>query len=106
MPLLVADTRHDFERAVRDILSTESHVDDVGSWLWRGIEDVEGTVLVLNDLCLHLGPVRRDDDAGDLPFPCTFCVHHEAHLFSDADGGPDARACKTDQMERISSHDY
>lgn len=92
--LCVADPHHDFERTVRDIFSTKSHVDDIGSWLWCGVEDVKGSILVLDDLCFHLSPIRCDNDARDLPFPCTFCVHHKAHLFSDADGRPDARTCK------------
>lgn len=79
---------------MRDILSTEPHVDDVGSRLWRGVEDVEGAVFVLDDFCLHFGPVRCDDDARDLPFTSTFCVHDKAHFLSDADGRPDARACE------------
>lgn len=93
-PLSGADPHHDFERAVRDILAAESYVDDIGSWLWRRVEDVEGPVLVLDDLGFHLGPIGRDDDARDLPFACAFCVHHKAHLLPDADGRPDARACK------------
>lgn len=95
MLLSGADPHHDFERAVRDVLSTEPHVDDVGSRLRSGVEDVEGPILVLDDLCFHLGPIRRDDDARDLPFACAFRVHHKAHLLSDADGRPDARACET-----------
>lgn len=94
MLLSGADSHHDFERAVRDVLSAEPHVDDVGSWLWGGVEDVEGPIFVLDDLCFHFGPIGCDDDARDLPFACTFCVHHKSHLLSDADGGADARACE------------
>lgn len=92
--VFAAEPHHDFERAVRDIFSAEPHVDDVGPWLRRGVEDVEGSILVLDDLCLHLSPVGCDHDARDFPFPCAFGVHDEAHLLSDADGGPDARACR------------
>lgn len=95
MLLFESDPHHDSERAVRDIFSSESHVDEVGSWLVCGVEDVESSILVLDDLCLHLGPVGCDNDARDRPFPCAFCVHHEANLFSDADGRPDARTCET-----------
>lgn len=94
MLLSVTEPHRDFERAVRDIFSPESHVDDVGSRLGRGVENVEGTVLVLDDFRIHFGPVGCDDDARDLALSCAFCVHHEAHLFSNADGRPDARTCK------------
>lgn len=85
-------SHHDFEGAPGDVLPSEAHVNHVRPGFRSRVEDVEGAVLVLDDFSFHLSAVWSHHDAGDLPLPCSFSVHHEPDLLSNADGRPDARS--------------
>lgn len=90
-----AATHHHVEGAVGDVLPSKAHVDDVAPRRRRGVEDVEGAILVLQDLGLSLAAVGPDYQAAHLPLPGPLGAHHHAQLLSHGDAGAHARTCGT-----------
>lgn len=88
-PLHYAVSHHDSEGALGDILPAEANIYDIAPGGRGGVEDIECSVLVLDDISLHLGPIRRHHDTRHLPLPSCLSVHHKAHLLPDRDDGGD-----------------
>ncbi len=88
--VITVSSHRDCEGALGDVLSSEAHVNHVRAGFRSRVEDVEGAVLVLDDFSFHLSAVWSHYDAGDLPLPRSFSVHHKPDLLYDADGRADA----------------
>lgn len=88
-------THRDLEGAVGDVLPSEAHVNHVVPGRGCRVEDVEGAVLVLQNLGLHLAAVGLHHHTAHLPFPSTLGAHHHAQLLPNGHRGSHARTCST-----------
>ncbi len=73
----------DLEGAVGDELSTEAHTDDVFARLGCRVEDVKCSILIFNDIHIHLASIRSAHRARHLALPSMLCIHRDDRLLSD-----------------------
>lgn len=94
-------THRDLEGAVGNVLSSETHADDVLAGLRRRVEDVKCPILVFHHVHVQLRPLGRAHAARHLSFSSSLGVDRNDRLLADLDSWADASAFVTNKNDAV-----
>jgi len=84
--VVTLETYRDAVRTVGHVHTAELYVDVVSAGFWRGVEDVEGAVLVLHHVGVEQIAVRLHDRTRDLSWSGSVRVDGDDCLLTNHDG--------------------